>query len=155
MSVCESQSDMSNSLQPHGLYSPSGFSVHGILQAGILEWVPIHFSRGSSPPRDGTWVSCIAGRFFTIWAPKKVQYLNMSAYMSKYMYRETVRDRMRGCRKIFRRSLCVYVIFPRAYMRKRSESYEIIKCRNILLREMYARKKIKKKYTNMWSPWRW
>ena len=69
--------------------------------------------------------------------------------MSKYMYRETVRDRMRDSRKIFRRSLCVYVVFSRAYMRKRSESYEIIKCRNILLREMYARKKIKKKYTNM------
>ena len=34
----------------------------------ILEWVAISFSRGSSWPRDRTWVSCIAGRFFTIWA---------------------------------------------------------------------------------------
>ena len=41
-------------------------SVHGILQARILEWVAISFSRGSIQPRKGTWVSCIAGRVFTI-----------------------------------------------------------------------------------------
>ena len=45
--------------------SPPGSSVHGILQARILEWVAIPFSRGSSWPRDWTCVSCIAGRFFT------------------------------------------------------------------------------------------
>ena len=45
-----------------------GFSVHGILQARILEWVAISFSRGSSWPRDLTQVSCIAARLFTIWA---------------------------------------------------------------------------------------
>ena len=44
-----------------------GSSVHGALQARILEWVAMTFSRGSSWPRDPTWVSCIAGRFFTIW----------------------------------------------------------------------------------------
>ena len=49
-------------------YSPPGSSVHGILQARILEWVAISFSRGSSWLRDRTWVSCITGRFFTIWA---------------------------------------------------------------------------------------
>ena len=43
--------------------SPPGSSVHGILQARILEWVAIPFSRGSSWPRDRTWVLCIAGRF--------------------------------------------------------------------------------------------
>ena len=43
-----------------------GSSVHEILQAGILGWVAIPFSRGSSQPRDRTRVSCIAGRFFTI-----------------------------------------------------------------------------------------
>ena len=42
-------------------------SVHGIFQARILEWVNIPFSRGSSWHRDWTWVSCIAGRFFTVW----------------------------------------------------------------------------------------
>ena len=45
-----------------------GPSVHGILQARILEKVAIPSSRGSSPPRDGTHVACIAGRFFIIWA---------------------------------------------------------------------------------------
>ena len=42
--------------------SPPGSSVHGILQARILEWVAISFSRGSSQPRDQTHVSRIAGR---------------------------------------------------------------------------------------------
>ena len=44
--------------------SPSGFSMRGILQARILEWVAIPFSRGSSLPRDRTWVSHIAGKYF-------------------------------------------------------------------------------------------
>ena len=46
--------------------SLSGFSVHGIFQARILEWVAIPFSRGSSQPRDQTQVSCISGECFTI-----------------------------------------------------------------------------------------
>ena len=45
--------------------SPPGSSVHGILQARILEWVAIPFSRGSSQPGDQTQVSHIAGGFFT------------------------------------------------------------------------------------------
>ena len=45
--------------------SPPGFSVHGILQARILEWVAMPSSRGSSRPRNQTVVSCIAGGFFT------------------------------------------------------------------------------------------
>ena len=45
--------------------SPTGSSAHGILQAIILEWVAIPFSRGSSWPRNRTQVSCIEGRFFT------------------------------------------------------------------------------------------
>ena len=50
-----------------------GSSVRGISQARILEWVAISFSRGSSPPSDRTWVSCVAGRFFTIWATREAQ----------------------------------------------------------------------------------
>ena len=46
--------------------SPPGSSVQGVLQARILEWVAISFSRGSSRPRDQTPVSCVAGRVFTI-----------------------------------------------------------------------------------------
>ena len=44
--------------------SPPGSSVRGILQASILEWIAIPFSRGSSQPREWTWVSCVAGRLF-------------------------------------------------------------------------------------------
>ena len=44
----------------------------GILQARRVEWVAIPFSRGSSQPRDQTWVSRITGRFFTIWATGEV-----------------------------------------------------------------------------------
>ena len=50
-----------------------GSSVHGILQARIQEWVPIPFSRRSSPPRTWTRVPCIAGRFLTIWATKEAR----------------------------------------------------------------------------------
>ena len=60
-----SHSVVSGSLQPHGS------SVHGIFQARVLGWVVISFSRGSSWPRDWTWVSCIAGRHFTIWATRE------------------------------------------------------------------------------------
>ena len=49
-------------------YSPSGSSVHGILQARILEWVAISFSRASSWFRDRIWVSFIASGLSTIWA---------------------------------------------------------------------------------------
>ena len=48
-----------------------GFSVHGIFQARILDWVAISFSRGSSWPRDWTQVSCIAGRRFTLRATRE------------------------------------------------------------------------------------
>ena len=48
-------------------YSPPGSSLHGISQAKILEWIAISISRVSSPPRNWTWVFCIAGRLFTNW----------------------------------------------------------------------------------------
>jgi len=51
--------------------SPTGFSVRGVLQARILEWVAMPSSRGSSQPRDRTCVSCIAGGFFTTESPGK------------------------------------------------------------------------------------
>ena len=49
------------------------YTVHGILQATILEWVAFPFSRGSSQSRDRTQVSRIAGRFFTSWATREAQ----------------------------------------------------------------------------------
>ena len=54
----ESRSVVSNSLQPHELYR-----VHGILQARMMEWITVPFSRVFSQPRDGTQVSHIAGGF--------------------------------------------------------------------------------------------
>ena len=50
-----------------------GSSVHGILQARILEWVAISFSKRSSQPRDQTEISSIEGRLFTIWATREAQ----------------------------------------------------------------------------------
>ena len=50
-----------------------GYKVRGILQARILERVAIPFSRGSTQPRDQTWVSRIAGGFFSSWATKEAQ----------------------------------------------------------------------------------
>ena len=52
--------------------SPPGSSVHGILQARILQWVAILFSRRSSRPRDWTRVSRIVGRRFTVWVTREV-----------------------------------------------------------------------------------
>ena len=51
-----------------------GSSAHGILQARILEWVAIPFSRGSSWPRDWTRVSYITSRFSTTWATREAHY---------------------------------------------------------------------------------
>ena len=61
--------------------SPPGSSVHGILQARILEWVAIPFSRGFSWPRAPNQVSCIAGRFFTIWATREGQKSQISSFI--------------------------------------------------------------------------
>ena len=63
----ESHSLVSDSLWRHGLYT-----VHGILQVRILEWVAFSFSKASSQPRDWTQISCVAGGFFTSWATNLV-----------------------------------------------------------------------------------
>jgi len=54
-----------------------------ILQARILEWVAIPFSRGSSQPRDWTQVSCISGRFFTIWATRELLIFKKRPYFKE------------------------------------------------------------------------
>ena len=61
---------MSNSVRPMDC-SPPGSSVHGILQAKILDWVAISFSRGSSQPQDRTWVSCIGRWIRYHWATRE------------------------------------------------------------------------------------
>ena len=55
------------------LCDPMDYIAHGLLQAIILEWVAIPFSRGSSQPRDQTQVSCTAGGFFISWATREAQ----------------------------------------------------------------------------------
>ena len=62
------------------LCDPMDYTVHGILQAKILEWVAFPFSRGSSQPRDWTQVSCTAGGFFTNWAIREAQEHEWVAY---------------------------------------------------------------------------
>ena len=58
--------------------SPSGFSVHGALQARLLEWIAVPSSRGSSQPRDQTYIfytsAALAGQFFTSRSTWEAQY---------------------------------------------------------------------------------
>ena len=62
--------------QPHE-QSPPDSSDHGILQARVLEWIAISFSKGSSSPMDQTKVSRVAGRFFMVWATGAELYYHM------------------------------------------------------------------------------
>ena len=61
--------------------SSPGSSVHGILQARILEWVAISFSRGSSRPWDQTQFSHTAGRLFTDWATREAQVCCFTSFL--------------------------------------------------------------------------
>ena len=54
--------------------SPSLSSVRGILQARILDWIAVLFSRGSSQPKDQTCTSCVTSRFFTDWATREAHH---------------------------------------------------------------------------------
>ena len=68
--------------------SPPSSSIHGILQARILEWVAISFSRGSSRPRNRTQVSHIAGRRFNLGSTREaLKYKNIVS--QKTAYRDT------------------------------------------------------------------
>ena len=69
--ICESESVSHSVVSDFMDYSLSGSSVYGILQARILEWVAILFSRGSSRPRDRTQLSYTTDIFFTVWATRE------------------------------------------------------------------------------------
>ena len=75
--------------------SPPGSSVHGILQARVLEWVAISFSRGSSQPRDRTQVSCTVDRCFTVWATVGRYLICYWRRMEKWLQKEW-RDRTKA-----------------------------------------------------------
>ena len=63
------------------LDDPIDYTVHGILQARILEWVDFPFSRGSCQPRNQTQVSLIAGRFFTTDPPGKLAIMIIRVFL--------------------------------------------------------------------------
>ena len=82
--------------------SPPRSSVHGVVPVRILEWVTILFSRGSSRPRDQTWVFHITGRCFTLWATRealgKVMLKILQTRLQHYMKQE-LPDGQAGFRK--------------------------------------------------------
>ena len=82
---------MSDSLQPHGLWLP-GFSIHGIFQVKILEWVAVPFSKGSSQPRDQTQVSRIARKWFAS-EPPGIHELIIYSYYDLYLDKEVKRNK--------------------------------------------------------------
>ena len=92
--------------------SPTGSSVHRILQARIIEWVAIPFSRRSSKHRDRTQVFHIAGRFFTNWEPEKpkssVQPIPFSFCRALKLSHDAVVGQMR---KNIRSSWVIHMIF--------------------------------------------
>ena len=72
--------------------SPPDSSVYGIFPARILEWVAIPFSKGSSQPRDWTWISCTADRFFYClshqgidWVRSKIWQLAQERWQKLYV----------------------------------------------------------------------
>jgi len=66
--------------------SQLGSTVHGILQARILEWFPISFSRRPSQRKDQTQISCIAGWFFTIWATREDSWETKATHIECYLW---------------------------------------------------------------------
>ena len=82
------------------LFETPGSSVHGIFRARVLELVAISFSRGSSWPRDRTWVSSIADRCFAIWATReahrkeKVGQIKRGALNRVLPYAKTAREKL-------------------------------------------------------------
>ena len=88
---------MSDSLRPDGP-QPHSSSIRGILQARILEWIAIPFSRGYSWPRDQTWVFHIAGRFFTVSVTKVSHKCNDGVLGKRRGPREISPETQRGDR---------------------------------------------------------
>ena len=65
---------------------PMDYTVYGILQARILEWVAVPVSRGSSQPRNQTQVSCVAGGFFISWATRETQGFQKLSILYRNLY---------------------------------------------------------------------
>ena len=98
--------------------SLSGSSVHGIFQARVLEWIAISFSRGSSRPKNQTWVSQVAGRCFTSWATREAplnnkQNKNTNQIISRQEYQSHSALPIRG--KTNKQKLSTSLILYEAY----------------------------------------
>ena len=65
---------------------PIDYTVHGIFQAIILEWIAVPFSRGSFQPRDQTQVSRITGRFFISWTTREAQEYGMGSLFLQQIF---------------------------------------------------------------------
>ena len=84
------------------------YTVHGILQARILEWVAFPFSRVSSQPRDRTQVSRIAGGFFTTWAIVVTQIVVYLVVLTLYQQMA-----LTNRKKILLTEVCVYNVLEK------------------------------------------
>ena len=87
--------------------SPPDSSVHGILQARILEWGAIPFSRGSSRPRNWSQISCMAGRFFAIWATRQAKFILKMSNMAIQKHRQNLESL----------PLCPLLLLPASFLR--------------------------------------
>ena len=101
-------------------YSPPVTSVHGILQARILMWVAISYFRGSSWHRGWTQVSCITGRFFTVWATRQVQ----------SSHRQQLHSKVLCCFLIYLYQVCKLI---QSSGKSVWECLQIFKCTNCLI----------------------
>ena len=85
------------------LMDPMDYTVHGILQARILEWVAFPFSRGTSQPRNQTQVSHIAGGFFVSWATRKEPLWKSVVALQKIKNRITILSGITTSKQLSRR----------------------------------------------------
>ena len=92
------------------LCSPMDYTVHGVLQVRMLEWVAFPFSRESSQPKDWTQVSYIAGRFFTSWAtganPNPIGCCLFKKRKCTYRLTQGEDSRLQSRREASRKQLC-------------------------------------------------
>ena len=106
-------------------WSSPGFSVHGILQARILEWVAIPSSKGSSWPRDQTQVSCITGRFFTIWPTREAYSFDYTelCWQSMSLLFNTLCSFSSKKPRLMDSEICVHITITYAYIIINTHTY--------------------------------
>ena len=119
------------------LCNSTDYTVHGILQARILEWVAVPFSKGSSQPRDRTQVSCNAGRFLTSWATRK---------QGTHKWKETALVPMEKKSKWSGQKIQSARILPQGKASSRARP-----CLSSILGRLRQVRKLQKKWRNVWG----